>query len=129
MRTLRTYTLIYWLLGVALLFATVGGPDHLHLCLDGQEKAVAFHAPDGDLHHLDEVSGHRDEDIDLPETGFAKSFSKSFLQPALVLAVTFLLFWPASGTPRPVRVLSEPLALLARHLIPPLRGPPLLNLR
>src|SRR5690606_10362173 len=102
---------------------------HLHLCLDGQEKAVALHASDGDSHHIEEASSHRDEDIDLPETGVAKSFSKSFLQPALILAIIFLPFRPVSGTPRPVRVFTEPLALLARHLIPPLRGPPLPNLR
>jgi len=99
------------------------------LCLDGQEEAVALHGPDGELHHNGEASSHRDEDVDLPESGVAKSFYKSFLQPVLLLAVVFLLFWPTIETPRPVRFLVEPFAPLTRQLLPPLRGPPLLNLR
>lgn len=128
-RFLRSYTSIIWAVAAALLFAAAGGPDHLHLCLDGQEVAIALHGPDADMHHVDEGSTHRDEDVNLPETGIAKYFSKSFAQPALLLVAIFLIFWPLAETPRPVRLLSEPLARFARQLLPPLRGPPALNLR
>lgn len=129
MRSLRSYPLIYWVLSLAILFAALGGPDHLHLCLDGQEAAVTVHGPDREIHHPDSGLGSQDVDVDLPETGVAKSFSKSFSPLALLPAVIFLLFWPVSSIPRPVRFLTEAQALLTRHLLPPLRGPPLFNLR
>jgi hypothetical protein len=121
--------MVHWLLGLAILFAALGGVDHLHLCLDGQEAAVTLHGPDGDMHHQDDGRGHQDEDVDLPETGVAKSFSKGFDQPILFLAVVFLLFCSASDAPRAIRTLVQPVPLANRHLLPPLRGPPAFNLR
>lgn len=129
MRSLRSYAFVYWVLSVAILFAAVGGPDHVHLCLDGQEAAVTLHGPDGEIHHQDDGASHQDEDVDLPQTGVTKFFSKSFVQLALVVAVINLLFWPVTGSPRPARFLVEIPYLLTRQLLPPLRGPPLLNLR
>lgn len=131
-RAIRSSLAIYWLVAAAVLFAAVGGPDHLHLCLDGQEQRLALHGPDGELHHYNHGStasnGHFDEDVELPETGLAKSFAKSFLQPALLLAVVWILPSPAVHSFNPVRSLTVPFSLNSRDLLPPLRGPPAINL-
>jgi len=123
---------IYWLVAAAVLFAAVGGPDHLHLCLDGQEQRIALHGPDGEAHHQshgnEAAGGHFDEDVELPETGIAKFFAKSLVLPALLLAIVWVVLSPAKGSFDPVRSLNVVLSRQNRYLLPPLRGPPALNL-
>lgn len=129
MKSVGSFKVICWLVVAAIFIVAIGGPDHLHLCLDGQGQGIALHGPDGEMHSQAEsaTSGHLDEDVDLPETGVAKSFVKDLLQPALLLTIVFLFLAPVAATYLPVRSLRFPPVRQTRALIPPLRGPPRLQ--
>lgn len=115
-----------WMLAIALLLVRVG-ESHLHLCLDGQEQAVALHMEDTPEHNGADTSasGHNDRDIDTSNLPWAKKVGMDEL-PLLLLASSILaLLLPAvRNSPPPSRLLIPAIPRPA-SLLPPLRGPPL----
>lgn len=118
-----------WLLALfcALLLSTRAGGAHLHLCFDGSEPPVSFHAFDVGLHHDDPQAGapHQDTDIGVSGHILGKLLTPDLdLPPALLVALIGLVLLQA---PRERSRFAEPRAATAAtlYLRPPLRGPPL----
>jgi len=114
------------MLAVALLLVRVG-ESHLHLCLDGQEQAVALHVEDTPEHRGTDAStsGHNDRDIDTSNLPWAKKVGMDELPLLLlVLSILSLLLPAVRNTPPPSRLLI-PVVARPASLLPPLRGPPL----
>jgi hypothetical protein len=112
------------LLCTAFLVVRTSG-DHLHLCFDGTETAVALHGADGGLEHAspDVAGGHHDVDVDL----FHASLTRNGPHAAAFIGLPFA----ASILPHARSVeLDSPLphapipASQSRYFQPPLRGPP-----
>lgn len=115
-----------WVLAIALLLVRVG-ESHLHLCLDGQEQAVAMHVEDAPVHASSEasVSGHNDRDVDTSGMPWAKKVGMDELPTVLLAVLILALLLPiVRSTPVPSRLLIPVIARPASFL-PPLRGPPL----
>lgn len=122
MRFFRQWIIV--LFGLALLNANALGA-HLHLCFDGQEPTSSLRVLDDRQNANDPStsSPHRDVDVALTDEAIAKSatFNQSMAAP------------PSSPTPSPAISATfyfvpldfgQPLASVARDLLPPKRGPP-----
>lgn len=119
-RTVRRCLLV---LCMTLLITRVAG-NHLHLCFDGSEPPVSFHAMDMSDHHADEDFEHDDKDIDLPKMTFAKIIS-FLLDFGFVAAVVIgLLELVAPQRIRPEFLIRDLEHSILHFLRPPLRGPP-----
>jgi hypothetical protein len=125
---LRETAIRIWLLALlcALLLSARAGGAHLHLCFDGSEPPVSFHAFDIGMHHDEPQNAdpHQDRDVGVLGQVLAKLLTLDLdLPPALVAAVIALFLVPAARIlPRS----TAPGAALdaAPFLRPPLRGPP-----
>ncbi|MGE0582899.1 MAG: hypothetical protein AB7P31_12310 [Steroidobacteraceae bacterium] len=117
-------------LAIALLLVRVG-EAHLHLCLDGQDRAAAMHIEDAPRHDGTQASvdGHNDLDVDLSVLPWLKNaatddttlatlglFPLDAILLALLLPALLLTFPPAR--------LRLPVPDSLFDLRPPLRGPP-----
>ena len=118
------------LLAIALLLVRVG-EAHLHLCLDGLDRAAVMHVDDAPTHDgaLTAIDGHNDLDVDLSSLPWLKSATADdaalavlglFAFDALLLA----LLLPALKTPIRRTLLRLPFPDPVFDLRPPLRGPP-----
>jgi hypothetical protein len=117
---------LLWLLAIALLLVRVG-EAHLHLCLDGQQSAVAMHMEDVPTHSGSDASydGHNDVDIDLSAASWAKKVGLDEMPAIVFAAVLLALLLPVlRSTVRPGQLLV-PSFTSVFALRPPLRGPPL----
>lgn len=118
-----------WLLALfcALLLSMRAGGSHLHLCLDGSEPPVSFHAFEVGVHHDDPLADapHQDTDIGVSGQILGKFLTPDLdLPPVLLTALIGLLLL---RSPRQRPQFAEPRAAIAAalYLRPPLRGPPL----
>ena len=121
---LNRRNLIQWivLLAVTLLVTRIAG-NHLHLCFDGNEPPVSFHASDSEEHHEADTS-HNDQDVELPSATFAKASPYMFDAVLLFAALVCLGLLPRSQR-APFIPLRLRLAYASIRLLrPPLRGPP-----
>jgi len=127
---LRDSAIRPWLLALfcALLLASRMGGAHLHLCFDGSEPPVSFHAFDIDLHHGEPQTAtpHQDADVGVVGEVLAKLLTADLDLPPLLLAalIGLTLLWSPRARPE----FAEPRAAAtaaALYLRPPLRGPPL----
>ncbi len=117
---------LLWLLAIALLLVRVG-EAHLHLCLDGQQRAVAMHVEDAPTHSGAEVSssgGHNDVDVDLSVAPWVKKIGVDEMPVIVFASILLALLLPITrSTSRPAQFLV-PFLPTAFSLRPPLRGPP-----
>jgi len=120
-----------WVLAIALLLVRVG-ESHLHLCLDGQEPAVALHVDDAPEHggvdaslSSHNLSGHNDRDIDTSNLPWAKKVGMDELPAVLLTVLILTLLLPAVRNVPPLSRLLIPAIARPASLLPPLRGPPL----
>ncbi|MFP5307421.1 MAG: hypothetical protein ACLGI7_16570 [Gammaproteobacteria bacterium] len=125
---LRDSPIRIWLLALscAVLLSARAGGAHLHLCFDGSEPPVSFHAFDVGLHH-DEPSAatpHQDADVGVAGGIVAKLLTPDLdVPPVLVAALIGLLVLPRQRTP--ARLPESPASTIAAPFLrPPLRGPP-----
>ena len=126
MRSLfKSHPLMTAVLCIALLIVRVGGA-HLHLCFDGSEPPVSYHAfEDGSAHELPGVDvTHQDADIALAGDLLSK-FGKDLIDLPLLLSIAVMLWL----VPRPGRTFGFFRSVRIAHdspslLLPPLRGPP-----
>ncbi len=122
-QTIRSWLLV---LCMALLITRVAG-NHLHLCFDGNEPPVSFHAMDLPDHHAEEAFEHDDKDIGLPKMTLAKVVS--FLLDLAVVAAFFVgvLALVTQQRIRPEFLVRDLEHAILHILRPPLRGPPALH--
>ncbi|MDB6062917.1 MAG: hypothetical protein JWM78_3020 [Verrucomicrobiaceae bacterium] len=111
-----------WLLCFALIAVRIGGA-HLHLCFDGMEQPLAIHA--GDIAEHDDHSDvpHSDTDLNLVDSGIAKTITQLFHLPALIAAIVLLcLQTVARGIPS--ATYNPPLFRFIPHRFSAPRAPP-----
>lgn len=118
------------LLAIALLLVRVG-EAHLHLCLDGLDRAAVMHVDDAPTHDgaLTAIDGHNDLDVDLSVLPWIKNAATddlSLAAPGLFAleALLLALLVPVLKTAVPPTRFLLPALSPARSLRPPLRGPP-----
>lgn len=126
---LRDSAIHTWLLALlcALLLSARADGAHLHLCFDGSEPPVSFHAFDVGLHHDEPQSAapHQDSDVGVLGQLLTKLLTLDLdLPPALLAAVIALFLVPAARM-LPRSVAPRAALAAATFLRPPLRGPPL----
>lgn len=114
---------------VAMFALRVGGL-HIHMCMDGSEPPLSFHAEDSGIHHLDEASAgekHLDRDMSLASDVVVKKPSGDLGLSLLAAFCAFLLFLLARPRePRDFPALPTIVRSARTRLRPPLRGPPCL---
>ncbi|MBL8268531.1 hypothetical protein [Steroidobacter sp.] len=114
-----------WLLAIALLLIRVG-EAHLHLCLDGADRLVAFHVKDTPNHAGGkEVSGsHTDLDLAVSASALIKKLAVDELPPVAFAFFFIALIVPLMhGSWQPTSLVT-PAFSTAHSRRPPPRGPP-----
>ena len=118
------------LLAIALLLVRVG-EAHLHLCLDGLDRAAVMHVDDAPTHNVAQssIDGHSDIDVDLSALPWVKNTAaddQSLAVPGLFVLTAWLLalLLPALKTIVLPAQLRLPVPDPVLSLRPPLRGPP-----
>lgn len=102
---------------------------HLHLCFDGSEPPVSFHAFDVGLHHDEPEAStpHQDADVDVAGEIVARLLTPDLdFPPVLLAALIGLFLLPPQRLPARLPRPSGAVAA-ASFLRPPLRGPPALS--
>lgn len=120
--SLKKQTGWIWLFCIVILAVRIGGA-HLHLCFDGSEQPVSVHV--GELVAHDEHDGihHTDKDLNLVDSGVAKTLIQVLSAPALIAAIIVLCLSIAErGTPSPTY--SPPLFRFIPHRFTAPRAPP-----
>lgn len=114
------------MLCLALVVVRVGGA-HLHLCFDGSEPPVSFHAVDLDPHHGSPDASTMHEDADLAIGGDILAKQAKLAGSLVALLVLSFLFAVLAGRHHPlVCPRTAPARLRTPRLLRPyLRGPPL----
>lgn len=88
--SLKKQTGWIWLFCVVLLAVRIGGA-HLHLCFDGMEPPLAVHAGEQIGHDDHHGPQHSDADLNLLDSGIAKTFVQVLSAPALLAAIAILV--------------------------------------
>ena len=122
----KPHPLIAAVLCLALVIVRVGGA-HLHLCFDGTEPPVSYHAfEDGSAHELPGFDvTHQDADIALTSDMHSRLGTAFNDLPVLLSIAVMVWLLPRLRRTfvalRSVRIAHDSPSLL----LPPLRGPPL----
>ena len=120
--------MLLWVLAIVLLPIRMANA-HLHMCLDGQERAVSVHIDDVPTHHgaLDEGNGHNDLDLDLdvsPSLSVTKADSADTFSPIILGTYVLAVLLPEQRHSAPEAILLDRVQLPTLDLRPPPRGPP-----
>jgi hypothetical protein len=117
-----------WLLALfcAVLLSSRAGGAHLHLCFDGSEPAVSFHAFEVDLHQDEPQAAapHQDTDVGVLGEVLAKLLTLDLDLPPVLLATLIGLVLLRAPRERPQFTEPRSATAAALYLRPPLRGPP-----
>ncbi len=117
-----------WLLALlcAVLLSARADGAHLHLCFDGSEPPVSFHAFDVDLHQDEPQSAapHQDADVGVLGEILTKLLTLDLDLPPVLLAALIGLILLQASRERPQFFERRKAVAAALYLRPPLRGPP-----